>query len=124
MPPDPQNPPPAGSPPGEGPTLAELAARQDTLDGKLDQILGVLGKTERGAQGKAQDARTAELDAPTNIAEEIRAQFEERDRRERASKEAGDLASWRKDVDSALTGLKEHQPEPPARGIEKVMGWR
>lgn len=117
-------PPPEPSAPGEGPTLAELAARQEATDDKLDRILTILGKGERGAQGKAQDARTAELDAPTNIAEEIRAQFDERDRRERASKEAGDLASWRQGVDSALTGLKEQQPEPPARRVEKVMGWR
>lgn len=123
MPPDPPTP-PAPSPPGEGPTLAELAARQDTLDGKLDQILTALGKGERGAQGKAQEARTAELDAPTNIAEEIRAQFAERDRRESASKSATELAEWRKSVDSALTGMREQQPEPPARRIEKVMGWR
>jgi hypothetical protein len=112
------------TPPETGPTLAELAARQEQTESKLDQILTVLGKTERTAQGTAQAGRTAELDAPSNIAEEIRRQFEERDRKTAADKQAGDLADWRKSVDDRLTGMAEKQPDPPARNIEKIMGWR
>jgi hypothetical protein len=106
------------------PTLAELAARQDKTDSKLDQILSVLGKTERGAQREAQAGRTAELDAPTDIAAEIRQQFEDRDRQQAAKASADADKSWRDSVESRLTGMTEQRPEAPARNIERLMGWR
>ena len=106
------------------PTTAELAARQDALDGKLDQILSVLGKNEGKAQSAAQDARTAELDAPTSVAEEIRQQLEERDRQAKADAAAAEHGAWKTKVDETLAAMTEQAPEPPARRIEKLMGWR
>jgi hypothetical protein len=106
------------------PTAAELAARQDSLEGKLDQILGILGTKEGQAQGKAQDARTAELDAPTSVAEEIRTQLEERDRKAKADAAAAEHGQWKTKVDETLAAMTEQAPEPPARKIEKLMGWR
>jgi hypothetical protein len=108
----------------ETPTLAELAARQEQTDSKLDQILAVLGRTERKGQRTAQADRAAELDAPTDIAAEIRAQFEERDRQQAARASADADKSWRDSVESRLTGMTEQRPEAPARPIEKRMGWR
>jgi hypothetical protein len=107
-----------------GPTTAELAARQDSLEGKLDQILGILGKDESKAQGKAQEHEEAKLDAPTSVADEIRRQLEDRDAKERAAKDAAAHEEWRAGVDQKLGGLAEQKPEPPQRKIEKVMGWR
>jgi hypothetical protein len=107
-----------------GPTTAELAARQDKLDGKLDQILNILGTKEGAAQQTAQRGRETELDAPTTVAEEIRRQIEERDRAAAADKSASETAEWRKGVDAKLAGMAEQAPEPPVRRIEKLMGWR
>jgi hypothetical protein len=121
MAPDPKTDPPADD---NTPTLAELAARQDKTDGKLDQILAALGKTERTGQQTAQAGRTAELDAPTDIAAEIRQQFEERDRQQAAQASANADKTWRDSVESRLTGMTEQRPEAPARNIERLMGWR
>jgi hypothetical protein len=97
-----------------GPTTAELAARQDTLDGKLDQILGILGKGESQAQGAAQDREEAKLDAPTSVADEIRRQLEDRDR-------AKADQDWKAGVDEKLATVPEQKPETPVRKIERVM---
>lgn len=106
------------TPPETGPTTAELAARQDAVEGKLDQILAVLGKHDppkAGAEPK---------EPPTSVAEEIRAQLDERDRKAAADKTAADADAWRKGVDEKLAGMGEQAPEPPVRRIEKIMGWR
>ena len=108
------------TPPETGPTAAELAARQDTLDGKLDQILAVLRKQPATAKEPAGQ----EKDPPTSVAEEIRAQLDERDRKAAADKAAADGDAWRKGVDEKLAGMAEQAPEPPVRRIEKIMGWR
>ena len=107
------------TPPETGPTTAELAARQDALDGKLDQILSVLGK-QPDAKEPAADAK----EPPTTVAEEIRAQLDERDRKKAAEQSAADADAWRKGVDEKLAGMAEQAPEPPVRRIEKLMGWR
>ena len=107
------------TPPESGPTTAELAARQDAVEGKLDQILSVLGK-----QPAAKEPAGQEKDPPQSVAEEIRAQLDERDRKAAADKTAADADAWRKGVDEKLAGMGEKQPEPPVRRIEKIMGWR
>ncbi len=103
-----------------GPTTAELAERQDKLDGKLDQILGILGKKD----GAPASAGTSGDTAPTSIADEIRAQFEERDRKAAADKDKAGQDEWRTGVDKRLAELAEKPPESPARRAEKIMGWR
>jgi hypothetical protein len=116
--------PPADPPADSGPTTAELAARMDKTESTLDTILGLLKGKEGAAQQGAQGARTAELDAPTDVAQQIRNQLDERDRKARADAESNDLADWRKRTDDALAGLTEKQPETPVRTIERIMGWR
>jgi hypothetical protein len=97
-----------------GPTTAELAARQDSLEGKLDQILGIIGKGEGAAQGAAQEHEEKKLDAPTSVADEIRRQLEDRDR----AKAEDD---WKQGVTQKLETLPEQKPETPVRKIERVM---
>ncbi len=117
MPPDPPADPPAQN---TGPTVEQLAERQDTLDGKLDQILTILGKKD----GAPASAGTSESTASTSIADEIRQQFEERDRKAAADKDKAGQGEWRTSVDARLAELAEKPPESPARRAEKIMGWR
>jgi hypothetical protein len=121
-----QDPPATDPPAGEtgeaaAPSNAELAARVDGLAGKLDTILDKLGGAESTAHDAAQQHTEDRLDRPTSMAEEIRAQLEERDRANAAAKQAQDDADWRASVDGRLAGMAEHAPEPPARKIERVM---
>jgi hypothetical protein len=109
---------------GEAPTTAELAARVDSLDSKLDRIIDLFGAKKDQAHDAAQQHTEERLDRPTSVAEEIRAQLAA----QRASDEAAAAgradADWRKDVNDKLAGLTEQQPEPPQRRVEKLMGWR
>ena len=97
-----------------GPTTAELAARQDSLEGKVDQILGIIGKGEGEAQQAAQEHEEKKLDAPTSVAEEIRRQLEDRDR-------AKSEQDWKAGVEQKLATVPEQKPETPVRKIERVM---
>ena len=107
-----------------GPTVAELAERQERTEGKLDQILEVLGRKKDDVHGQAADHEADKLDAPTSVADEIRRQLEDRDKAEQAKKAAEEGDSWRKNVDTRLSELAEKKPETPARKIENLMGWR
>lgn len=97
--------------------VGALETGQQSLSQKIDQILGIVGKREQAGQAAAQQARQAELDAPTSIAEEIRSQLEARDK-EQAKENR--LAA----IEKSVQGVTEQKPEPPARPIEKFMGWR
>jgi hypothetical protein len=110
--------------PETGPTVAELAERQERTEGKLDQILEVLGKTKDTAHDKAADHEAEKLNEPTSVADEIRRQLEERDQADQAKKAGEEQQSWRAGVDAKLGELAEKKPESPARKVEKIMGWR
>ena len=101
--------------------VAKLETGQETLSEKVDKILGIVsghGGTEDG--GGHEDQPTG----GTNIAHEIRAQLEERDR-----KNAADAAERAKSdrlaaAEAKLAELSEKPPEPMPRRIERIMGWR
>ena len=105
-------------------SIDELRERQDRTESKLDQILGILGKTKDNTQANAQEGRAKELDAPTSIAEEIRLQFEERDRKAAAAADAKGKEDRLAAVETSVREMAEKPPEPPARWIEKFWGWR
>ena len=106
------------------PTTAELDAKVNALDSKLDRIIDMFG----GAEGKAHDAaqqHTEErLDRPSTVAEEIRAQLAEQRAREQADAKGREDADWRRSVDERISGMAENVPETPVRWIENKMGWR
>lgn len=105
-------------------SIKELSERQDRTESKLDQILGILGKTKDNTQANAAEGRAKELDAPTSIAEEIRQQFEERDRQAKAAADRKSGEDRLTAVETSVKEIAERAPEPPARRIEKIMGWR
>lgn len=97
--------------------VGKLETGQDTIAEKVDRILGILGKDKNAAHDAAQDHTEAKLDRPTNIADEIRQQLDERDRLAAEERDKSDLASLKETV-KALT---EKAPEPMPRRIEKIM---
>ena len=107
-----------------GPTVAELAERQERTEGKLDQILEVLGRKKDEVHGQAADHEADKLGEPTSVADEIRRQLEDRDKAEKAKKASDADGEWRTAVDVKLGELAEKKPETPARKIENLMGWR
>ena len=121
-------PPPAAESPAGAPDLAgrvsALESGQQDLSGKLDRVLDVLGAGRDQAHQQAQQATERRLDAPGSMADEIRRQFEERDRAAAARAAADEQDAWRKDITAQVAGLAEKTPEPPPRRAEKFMGWR
>ena len=97
--------------------VGKLETGQDALSTKLDRILGILGRDESKIHDAAQDHTQAKLDRPTNVADEIRQQLDERDKRAAEERDKSDLASLKETV-AALT---EKSPEPMPRRVERIM---
>jgi hypothetical protein len=105
-------------------SISDIQQRQDTLDGKLDKILSMLGGGEKKAHQSSETYMQERYDQSTSVADELARQLDERDRKEAARKQSADLEEWRKGVDTKLSGMGEQAPESPVRKIERVMGWR
>lgn len=101
--------------------VGKLEAGQDTLTGKVDQILGILGSDKNKAHDAAEQRTEAKLDRPSNVADEIRQQLDERDRAAKADREKqaadGELA----DLKAKVAELSEKPPEPMPRRVETWM---
>lgn len=106
------------------PTNAELDAKVNALDSKLDMILGKLSGTKDDAHTAAAEHTEDRLNRPSNIADEIRQQLDEQRARDAASAREQADSEWRKGVDEQLAGMAEKTPEAPLRRVEKIMGWR
>lgn len=111
-----------------GPTVAEVADRQDKLEGKVDRILGLLEHGKDQAHTAAAEHQRAKLDAPSDVADEVRRQLEERDQAQQAAAAADQAKTteqtWRQGVDTKLAELTEKTPEAPVRRVERLLGWR
>ena len=102
--------------------VAKLETGQETLTGKVDKILGIVS----GQGGSAEDGG-GHADQPTggtNIAHEIRAQLEERDRKNAADAEERAKSDRLAAAEAKLAELSEKPPEPMPRRVERIMGWR
>lgn len=97
--------------------VGKLEDGQDSLSSKVDQILGILGKDRDKAHDAAQDHTEAKLDRPSNVADEIRQQLDERDRRAKADADTNDLAALK----AKVAELSEKAPEPMPRRVERIM---
>ena len=99
----------------------ELEQRVDRVESKLDRLIEIVSGGERKAQGTAQAGREAELDAPTSVGEQIRAQLEERDAKAAAA--AGKQADADRigAIETRLAEMSEQRPQTPVRRIERVM---
>jgi hypothetical protein len=101
------------APPAEG----DLPQRVGTLEGKIDQILGILGK------GDDKPADPTEPGGGTNIAHEIRQQLDAQNRKKAEDDEKNGIKNELGEVKTKLSELTEKPPAPMPRRIEKLMGW-
>lgn len=101
------------------PSVAELAERQERTEGKLDQLLDIVKGIPGKAHPAAQDATEARLDAPGNVAAQVQAELDRRDRRAKAEDTAATVGSLKETV----AKLTEVTPADPPRRIHRIMGW-
>lgn len=96
----------------------DLDDRVGRLEASVDKILNIVS----GGGGKPEQSETPQQ--PGNIADEIRQQLDERDRR--AKTEAEDAAKTDRlaALETKVSELAEKPPESMPRRIEKLMGWR
>lgn len=106
------------APPAGGGQDQGLTARVDGLEQKLDAVLEALGKR------KDPPAGPGPADQPGSVADEIARALDERDARDRASREKADGESRIKGLEEKIAGLAEQPPEPPVRKVESFMKWR
>jgi hypothetical protein len=105
-----------------GERVSRLETGQDSLSGKIDQILGILGD---GGAGQQQGHDENPSGAQPNIAHEIRAQLDERDRKKAADDTARADADRIGAVETRLAELAEKPPEPmPSRRERWMWGGR
>jgi hypothetical protein len=103
--------------------VSKLEAGQDSLAGKLDQVIGMLSGGKDGDHPKEPTAPAAQPGNPAGIAHEIRQQLDERDRKEKEKKEADATAGTLAELKATVTQLAEHKPGPEPRRVERIMGW-
>lgn len=117
MPPDPPAPEP--DPPEPGQADDRLGERVDGLEAKVDKILGIIsGGSDKPASEPGQPQQ------PANVAEEIRRQIEDRDAKAASAAEEQAKTDRIGALETKITELAEHAPEPMPRRVEKFMGWR
>ncbi len=111
---------PAAPDTGLGQRVESLEHGQESLSHKLDKILGIIsgGPDDDDPGDGSQPAGTP------NIAHEIRAQLDERDRKAKADADAASVKDQLGQVTAKVAELAEKAPEPMPRRIEKLMGWR
>lgn len=96
-----------------------LGARVDAIESKLDRVLDKIGAGEGKAHAAAEQHTEARLDRPGSVADEIRTQFDQRDREQREKATHGRVEQ----LEETVKKLAEVPPVPPVRRVEKFMGW-
>jgi cell division septation protein DedD len=97
---------------GQAPSTAALDEKVDGLAAKVDALISTLHKP-------AQDATEARLDAPGNVAAQVQAELDRRDRAAKAEDTAATVGSLKETV----AKLTEVTPADPPRRVHRFMGW-
>lgn len=108
---------PAPDPAPEPP--ADLDQRVSRIETAVDRLMSVIT-----GSGDEPDPPAGPAAGAPNIAHEIRAQLDERDRKAREDAEKKGVADELGQVKAKLAELAEKAPEPMPRRVEKIMGWR
>ena len=101
--------------------VGKLETGQHSIAEKVDQILGILGKDKGKAHDAAEQHTEEKLDRPSNVADEIRQQLEERDRADAARRKDEEAQGTLASLKAQVAALTEQPPVPAPRRIEKIM---
>lgn len=107
-----------GADDGLGDRVGRLEAGQESLTGKVDQILGILGGQDKPGDGEG--GHPAQ-DSGGGIAREISAQLEEQRRKDAAAAAERDRDSRLATVETSLAEMTEKKPGPLLRRSTRVM---
>lgn len=101
--------------------IASLEAGQASLGKKIDSILGIISNNPDDDDDPGDGGQPA---GASNVAEEIRAQLDQRDAKARADADKAALTDELGQVKAKIAELAEKPPAPMPRRVEKLMGWR
>jgi len=104
--------------------IDQLAGRVDSLSGKVDQILSVLGKFTGGppvSRETAAQQTEDRLDRPSSVAEQVRAELAKAEQQRASDQAAADDRSEREQIRARVAKLEETRPEPPQPRRQRVM---
>lgn len=90
------------------------------LDRRIDRLAALIARAVPTTRTEAQEHTERRLDRPSSVAEQVQAELDRRDQKAKEAARDGELTTLRETVGK----LQEKAPEPVARGIERVMGWR
>lgn len=103
--------------------VGSLEAGQQSLSGKIDQILGILSKDGGGGHGDEPTDPPQRGGTPGSIAHQIREQLDKRDREDAARKKEDERDGTITALREQVAALTEQEPTPPPRRVERLMGW-
>jgi hypothetical protein len=99
------------------PAAPDLGARV----GRLETMISELKDAITGDGGPGSESAP---EPPANVAEEIRRQIEDRDRKTASETAEAAKTDRLAAVETKLAELAEKAPEPVPRRVERFMGWR
>ena len=100
--------------------LIKLEAQLNRQDSAIDRLADTLARFVPTTRGEAEQHTERRLERPSSVAEQVEAELKRRDKEAKDAARDGEVSTLRETV----AKLQEKAPEPVARGIERVMGWR
>lgn len=94
--------------------------RISALDRRIDRLAELIARAVPTTRREAEQHTERRLERPSSVAEQVQAELDRRDQKAKEAARDGELTTLRETVGK----LQEKAPEPVARGIERVMGWR
>jgi hypothetical protein len=95
-------------------SIDQIAARQDSIEAKLDQLLGT-------GHAKAEAREEKHLDRPSSVEEQVRAELARADAERKAAADAEAEKSERQTIREQIAKLTEARPEQPQPRRQRVM---
>ena len=100
--------------------LIKLESQLTRQESAIDRLADAISRWVPTTRGEAQEHTERRLERPSSVAEQVQAELDRRDQKAKEAARDGELTTLRETVGK----LQEKAPEPVARGIERVMGWR
>jgi archaellum component FlaC len=100
--------------------VGDLETKQDTMSGKLDQILGILSSGSKTHEA-AEQHEEQHLDRPTSVMEQVRAELARAKQEDADEAAAAQEKSELEDLKERVKGLGETRPQSPQPRRERAM---